>query len=77
MAFTTSDTLVVRVTLPAVPLTVKVYVPLGVVEFVLTVIVEEPEPVSDVGLKLAVAPLGKPFTLKAIVGVLVEELLMA
>ena len=38
--------------------------PAGVVLLVLTDMVEDPDPVTEVGLKLAVAPLGKPLTLK-------------
>ena len=34
---------------------------------VVTVMVEEPDPVTDVGLKLALAPLGSPPALKATV----------
>jgi len=48
--------------LPLVLMIVRVYVPVGVVAAVETVRVELPEPASDVGLKLAVAPVGKPFT---------------
>jgi len=36
-----------------------------VVLLVLTESVEEPEPVTEVGLKLALAPLGRPLTLRA------------
>jgi hypothetical protein len=50
-------------------------VPLGVVELVLIVIVEESVPVSDAGLKLALEPSGKPFTLNTIVGSVVEVVL--
>ena len=38
--------------------------PAAVLVVVLTVRVEEPEPVTEVGLKLAVAPDGRPLTLK-------------
>jgi hypothetical protein len=37
----------------------------GVVELVVTVMVEEPGPVTEVGLKLTLAPLGKPLALNA------------
>jgi hypothetical protein len=40
------------------------YIPAGVVVAVETVSVELPEPATDVGLKLAVARVGKPLTLK-------------
>ena len=40
------------------------YVPVGVVLPVVTLMVVEPEPLTEVGLKLAPAPDGKPLTLK-------------
>jgi hypothetical protein len=42
---------------------ITVYVPVGVVVAIETVSVELPEPAIDVGLKLAVAPVGSPLTL--------------
>ena len=42
---------------------VSVYVPAGVEVLVLTDMVDDPEPVTDVGLKLALAPEGSPLTL--------------
>src|SRR6516225_7989607 len=63
-AFTTSVTVVECVRLPLVPVMVIVYVPVGVVELVATERVELPEPATEVGLKLAVVPLGSPLTLK-------------
>ncbi len=51
------------------PVTVSVYVPAGVVLLVVTVIEEEPDPVTDVGLKLALAPEGRPLALKVTVPV--------
>ena len=65
--FTTRVTVVVWTVLPLVPVMVMVEVPVGVVLAVVTVIVEEPEVVTDVGLKLAVAPVGKPLALKVTV----------
>jgi hypothetical protein len=50
--------------LPSVPVIVRVYVPVGVVVAVETVSVECPEVETDAGLKLAVAPVGKPLTLR-------------
>jgi hypothetical protein len=47
-----------------VPVTVNVKVPLGVLLLVVTVMVEEPLPVTDGGLKVAVVRDGKPFTLR-------------
>ena len=55
--------------LPSVPVIVRVYVPVGVVVAVETVSVELPEVVTDAGLKLAAAPLGKPVTLRFTVSV--------
>ena len=46
------------------PVIVRVYVPVGVVVAVETVSVELPEAETDGGLKLAVAPVGKPFTVR-------------
>lgn len=40
------------------------YVPAGVEVLVLTDMVDDPEPVTEVGLKLALAPEGNPLTLK-------------
>jgi hypothetical protein len=36
-----------------------------VLVLVVTVMVDEPEPVTEVGLKLALAPLGNPLAVKA------------
>ena len=46
------------------PVIVNVDVPLGVFLLVATVRVEEPEPVTEPGLKLPVARKGNPLTLK-------------
>ena len=55
--------------LPLVPVSVKVYVPAAAVP-VFRVSVEDPEPPGiDAGLKLAVAPVGTPLTLRATVPV--------
>ena len=51
-------------TLPLVPLMVNTKVPRGVLDLVLTVIVDVPPPFTDAGLKLAVVREGKPLTLK-------------
>jgi hypothetical protein len=61
-AFTTSVTVVACVVVPLVPVIVSVYVPASDELDVVMVRVEEPEPVTDVGLKLPVAPDGKPVT---------------
>ena len=50
--------------LPLVPVTVSVEVPDGVEALVATVMVEEPGAVVEAGLKLAVAPEGRPLALK-------------
>ena len=47
---------------------VKVRVPLGAVLPACTVSVEEPEVVTEVGLKMAVVFGGKPLTLSTVVG---------
>jgi CBS-domain-containing membrane protein len=49
---------------PSAPVIVRGYVPVGVVVAVEIVSVELPEVETDAGLKLAVAPLGKPLTLR-------------
>jgi len=62
--------LTVRVTVvewlrvPLVPVTVSVGLPVGVLLLVCTVKVALPEPVTEVGLNVPVAPLGNPLTLK-------------
>ena len=61
-AVTTSVTFVLLVSEPLVPLTVTVYVPVGVEVVVATASVDDPEPVTDVGVNDAVAPVGKPMT---------------
>src|SRR5208337_3520707 len=45
---------------PPVPVTVIVYVPVAVVEETTRFKTDVPEPVTDVGLKLAVTPVGWP-----------------
>ena len=47
-----------------VPVTVIVYVPVGVLEPTVAVIVEEPPAVTEAGLKLADAPAGRPLALR-------------
>jgi hypothetical protein len=60
-------TVLLCVKLPLVPMTVKVLVPAGVLVVVVTVNVDVPEVLTEVGLKLPPAPLGKPVTLKVTV----------
>ena len=60
---------VVRCKLPLVPVIVKANVPLVALVAVLTVIVVDPEVVTDVGLKLALAPLARPATVNVTVPV--------
>ena len=69
---TTRETPVVRVTPPLVPLTMRLYVPVGVELAALIVIVVEPEPVTEDGEKLAVAPEGRPLMPK-VVGLLEDD----
>jgi hypothetical protein len=66
---TTSVTVAVRDSVPVAPVIVSVYVPGGVVVAVETVSVEFPEAETDAGLKLAVAPVGSPVTLRFTVSV--------
>ena len=63
-ALTISVTFAVCDKLPLVPFTAIVFVPAGVEANVVTVMVEGPEPATEAGLKLAVAPVGKPVALK-------------
>jgi len=63
-AFTVRVTLVEWVSVPLVPVMVSVGLPVGVLLPVCTVKVALPEPVTEVGLNVPVAPLGKPLTLK-------------
>ena len=63
MGFTTSVTIAVCVRLPLVPVMVTVELPAGVVLLVATVNVEVPAPLTDPGVKVAVAPAGKPLAL--------------
>ena len=61
-----SVTVVLCVRLPLVPVMIRVYVPGKAAREGATVSVEEPEPpLIELGLKLPVAPVGKPITLKA------------
>ena len=59
----------VWIRLPLVPVIVNGKLPAGVAVLVVTVIVEDPDVVTDDGLKLAVAPEGSPLTLKVTVPV--------
>ena len=52
---------------PLVPLIVSVYVPVGVEALVETLMVVDPEVLTDAGLNEAVAPVGSPVTLNATV----------
>ena len=62
-ALTTSVAVALCVRLPLVPVIVIVYVPVGVLEAVVTLSAEDPEPVTEVGLNVPVAPVGSPVTL--------------
>jgi hypothetical protein len=61
---TTSDAPVVWLSVPLVAVTVSDELPSGVPLPVFTVMVVDPLPVTVVGLKLAVAPVGSPEVLK-------------
>jgi len=60
---TTSVPLAVRVKLPLTPVTVSAKLPVGVLGLVVTVRVEE-VPVAGLGLRLPLAPTGRPLTLR-------------
>src|SRR5260370_32685927 len=62
---TTNVTVVVCVKLPLVPVMASVGLPVGVELLVETVSVEVPEPLTEVGLNVAVASVGKPLALRA------------
>jgi len=53
--------------LPLAPVTVRLYVPAGVEDDVVMLSVDEPEPVTDAGLNVPVAPVGSPLTPKVTV----------
>ena len=59
---TVSDAVAVCEVVPLVPVTMRVTFPNGVEDAVCTFSVELPAPVTDLGLKLAVAPCGSPDT---------------
>jgi len=61
---TTRVTVAVWTSEPLVPVIVRVELPAGVDASVVTVRVEDPEPVTEAGLKEPAAPLGSPETLK-------------
>jgi hypothetical protein len=73
----TSRVEAVWVSVPLVAVTASGYVPVAVVAVAVTVNVEEPEPVTDVGAKDPLAPVGNPLTLndtlplKPLLGVIV------
>ena len=66
---TTNDTEALCERVPLAPVIVNGYVPVGVVLLVVTAIVDEPDVVTDAGLKLALAPDGSPLALKVTVPV--------
>ena len=63
---TTSETVVVSVILPEVPVTLILYVPGAVDAPTAMVMVEVPAPVIEVGLKVTVTPAGWPVAVKEI-----------
>jgi len=64
---TTSVTVVEWTNEPLVPVIVSVYVPTGVEAAVVTFMVLLPEPMTEVGLNEALAPVGRPLALKVTV----------
>ena len=67
--FTIKETVAACDKLPLVPVIVRVLEPFGVEPAVVTVSVEEPDPLIDVGLKLAVVLAGRPLALRPTVPV--------
>jgi hypothetical protein len=65
----TRVTVVEWLKLPLVPVMVSVAVPIGVLRFVVMVSVLDPDPVIELGLKVAVARDGSPLTLRPTVPV--------
>lgn len=63
---TVSDTVVVLTMLPEVPVTVIGYVPALTEEPTVIDMVELPDPVIEVGLKLTVTPVGRPVAVRSI-----------
>lgn len=57
---TVNETVVVSTVLPEVPVTLMLYVPATVDEATVIVMVEDPAPVIEVGLKATVTPVGCP-----------------
>jgi hypothetical protein len=64
--WTVSVTVMLWTLLPLVPVMVSVEVPPATVAGTVTVNVEVPDPVTDVGLNAAVALVGNPLTVKAV-----------
>jgi len=64
---TVSETVVVSTMLPEVPVTLMLYVPATVVEATVIVMVEDPGPVIEVGLKVTLTPVGWPLADKEMV----------
>ncbi len=61
---TTKVTMVVWLKLPLVPVMVTVELPVAVLLAVVTVMVVDPEPLTEAGLKVALAPTGSPVAVK-------------
>ena len=61
---TTSVTPALCVVLPLVATIVSGYDPVDVVDPAATFSVEDPDPVTELGVKVAVAPAGTPFALR-------------
>ena len=74
--FTTIDTVVVCTRAPLVPVIVSVLEPAGVPALVVTVNVDDPEPVTEAGLKLELAPAGNPLASRVTVSLNPPEAVM-
>jgi hypothetical protein len=64
---TTNVTVLLWVKLPLVPVITNEYVPAGEELLVVTFMVDEPEPVTDGGVKPALPPVGSPVTVNPVV----------
>lgn len=62
---TTSVAVALCTKLPLVPVIAIVYEPAGVLVAVVTLNVEAPDPLTEAGLNVPVAPVGSPLTLSA------------
>ena len=62
--FTIRVTVALWIKLPLVPVMVRVFVPVAAPVVVVMLRVELPEPITEVGVNVALAPAGSPLTVK-------------